>query len=215
MVENSIEQETTLAVLGSLQLELPKKWGAAHLNKTVDKQSTSKTLWWFWLPDDLDHWFEDSFPIFGCPKSLKDNGGWLWLSRLFSTFGKLAIVPIDFLQLEDLCHVIFWFDKPKDVLLKIYEMPQKLLLVDMCGYVRRLCISYKVWMLRIDIANRFKCLRPSSWQICKFMSHSILSILMTRRNNRCVTLWPCHLHKKVSQDKRRIMKTQMFHHAKI
>jgi hypothetical protein len=66
------------------------------------------------------------------------------LSRLFSTFGKLAIVPIDFLQLEDLCHVIFWFDKPKDVLLKIYEMPQKLLLVDMCGYVRRLCISYKV-----------------------------------------------------------------------
>jgi hypothetical protein len=30
-----------------------------------------------------------------------------------------------------------------------------------------------------------------------------------------VTLWPCHLHRKVSSCKRRIMETQIFHHAKI
>jgi hypothetical protein len=28
-------------------------------------------------------------------------------------------------------------------------------------------------------------------------------------------LWPCHLHEKVSYCKRRIMETQIFHHAKI
>jgi hypothetical protein len=28
-------------------------------------------------------------------------------------------------------------------------------------------------------------------------------------------LWPCHLHQKVSQGKRRIMETQIFHHAKM
>jgi len=33
-------------------------------------------------------------------------------------------------------------------------------------------------------------------------------------NKGCVTLSPCHLHEKVSKGKRRIMKTQLFHHAK-
>jgi hypothetical protein len=37
----------------------------------------------------------------------------------------------------------------------------------------------------------------------------------TKQNNGCVTLWPCHLHKKVSEGKRRMMETQMLHHAKI
>jgi hypothetical protein len=30
----------------------------------------------------------------------------------------------------------------------------------------------------------------------------------------CVTLWPCHLHENISYCKRRIMETQIFHHAK-
>jgi hypothetical protein len=32
-----------------------------------------------------------------------------------------------------------------------------------------------------------------------------------KTSNRCVALWPCHLHLKVSKGKRRIMETQIFH----
>jgi hypothetical protein len=35
------------------------------------------------------------------------------------------------------------------------------------------------------------------------------------KNKGYVTLWPCHLSKKVSSSKRGIMETQVFHHAKI
>ncbi len=34
------------------------------------------------------------------------------------------------------------------------------------------------------------------------------------KNKGCVTLWPCHLHKKVSECKRRIMEIQIFHQEK-
>jgi hypothetical protein len=34
-------------------------------------------------------------------------------------------------------------------------------------------------------------------------------------NKGCVTPWPRHLHLKVSKGKRRMMETQIFHHAKI
>jgi hypothetical protein len=36
-------------------------------------------------------------------------------------------------------------------------------------------------------------------------------------NKGCVTLWPCHLHSKVSISRQniRMMETQIFHHAKI
>jgi hypothetical protein len=32
---------------------------------------------------------------------------------------------------------------------------------------------------------------------------------------KCVTLWPCHLHLKVSKGKRISMEIQIFHHAII
>jgi len=34
-------------------------------------------------------------------------------------------------------------------------------------------------------------------------------------NKGCVTLWPCHLHSRGSEGKRRISETQIFHQAKI
>jgi hypothetical protein len=37
---------------------------------------------------------------------------------------------------------------------------------------------------------------------------------LSLKNKGCVTLWPCHLCLKVSYGKRRIMETQIFHHAK-
>jgi hypothetical protein len=36
-----------------------------------------------------------------------------------------------------------------------------------------------------------------------------------KNNKGCVTMWPCHLYFKIPQGKRRIMKIQLFHHAKI
>ncbi len=50
--------------------------------------------------------------------------------------------------------------------------------------------------------------------ICLFMFHIyfLFSLEMEhnfKQHNGCVTLWPCHLHYKVSQGKRRIMKIQI------
>ncbi len=40
--------------------------------------------------------------------------------------------------------------------------------------------------------------------------------IQAKRNNKwCITLWPGHLHKKVSEGKRRIIEIEIFHHAKI
>jgi len=37
----------------------------------------------------------------------------------------------------------------------------------------------------------------------------------SKQSKECVTLWPCHLHFKVSKGKKRIMKLQIIYHAKI
>jgi hypothetical protein len=50
-----------------------------------------------------------------------------------------------------------------------------------------------------------------SWQVTHKGTQKTISL----QNKGCVTLWPCHFHLKVSYGKRRIMKTQIFHHAKI
>jgi hypothetical protein len=39
--------------------------------------------------------------------------------------------------------------------------------------------------------------------------------LMVYFHTQGACLWPCHLHLKVSQGKRRNMEIQIFHHAKI
>jgi hypothetical protein len=39
--------------------------------------------------------------------------------------------------------------------------------------------------------------------------------LLQGKQKGCVTPWPCHLHEKVSEGKRRIMEIKIFHHAKI
>jgi hypothetical protein len=46
------------------------------------------------------------------------------------------------------------------------------------------------------------------WNHFTYKGHLLLC--SKKKQGGCVTLWPCHLHKKVSQDKRRIMKTQIF-----